>query len=302
MLVIAVSLIAWPCLIFSQEPRSYIEKTVLVTGASTGIGRKIAERLASDGYYVFAGARKDGDIAALSSIKNVQGIRLDVTSAQDIAAAVETVRKTKRGLYAVINNAGVFSVGGVADSSMDEFDLVMAVNVAGPFRITKAFLPMIIADRGRIVTIGSITGFFGCAGANPYCMSKNAMEAFTDGLADEVAPFGVQVSVIEPGQFKSQIWMSAAKRGDVDRKTAEQWTSEQKDPEEVASATALALSEKVPKRRYLVASNQLEAKTVLSGEITRLVQTNEGHAYTYDRQDIVAMLDEALAHSRPRKK
>ena len=128
------------------------------------------------------------------------------------------------------------------------------------------------------------------------------MEAFTDGLAEEVAPFGVQVSVIEPGQFKSQIWMSAAKRGDVDRKTAEHWTSEQKDPEEVVSATALALSEKVPKRRYLVASNQLEAKTVLSGEITRLVQTNEGQAYTYDRQDLVAMLDAALAHSRPRKK
>ena len=302
MIVISVSLIAWPCLSFSQEPRSYLGKVVLVTGASTGIGRKIAERLASDGYYVFAGARKDSDITALSSIKNVQGIRLDVTSAHDIAAAVETVRKAKRGLYAVVNNAGVFSLGGVADSSMDEFDLVMAVNVAGPFRITKAFLPMIIAEKGRIVTIGSIAGFSGCAGANPYCMSKNAMEAFTDGLADEVAPFGVQVSVIEPGQFKSQIWMSAAQRGDVDRKTAEQWTSEQKDPEEVASAAALALSEKVPKRRYLVASNQLEAKAVLSSEITRLVQTNEDQAYTYDRQDIVAMVDEALAHSRPRKK
>ena len=301
-IVIAVSLVVWPCLSFSQEPRSYIGKTVLVTGASTGIGRKIAERLATDGYYVFAGARKDSDIAALSSIKNVQGIRLDVTSVQDITAAVETVRKAKRGLYAVINNAGVFSVGGVANTSMDEFDLVMAVNVAGPFRITKAFLPMIIADKGRIVTIGSVTGFLGCADANAYCMSKNAMEAFTDGLADEVAQFGVQVSVIEPGSFKSQIWMSAAKRGDVDRKTAEQWTSEQKDPEEVASATALALSEKVPKRRYLVASNQLEAKIVLSSEITRLVQSNEGQAYTYDRQDVVAILDEALARSRPRKK
>lgn len=300
-IIIVLSLIAWPCLSFSQEPRSYNGKAVLVTGASAGIGRKISERLAADGYYVFAGARRDSDITALSSIRNVQGIRLDVTNAQDIATAVATVREAKRGLYAVINNAGVFSAGGVADLSMDEFDLVMAVNVAGPFRITKAFLPMIIADKGRIVTIGSIAGFFSNAGSNAYCMSKHAMEAFTDGLAEEVASFGVQVSIVEPGQFKSQILISAAKRGNVDNKTAQQWTSEQKDPEEVASATALALSEKVAKRRYLVASNKLEAKAVLSSEIKRLVESNEGQAYTYDRQDIVAMLDETLAHSRPRK-
>ena len=96
--------------------------------------------------------------------------------------------------------------------------------------------------------------------------------------------------------------MSAAKRGNIGSEAAEKWASEQKDPEEVASATALALSETVPKRRYLVVSNQLEARAVLSNEVTRLVQTNEGQAYTYDRRDIVAMLDEALTHSRPRNK
>ena len=302
MRVIAVLLVALPCLGISQETNSHVGKSVLVTGAGSGIGRTITERLASDGYYVFAGARKDGDVAALSSIKNVQGIRLDVTSAHDIAAAVETVQKAGRGLYAVVNSAGVFSVGGVANSSMDEFDLVMAVNVAGPFRVTKAFLPMIIADRGRIVTIGSITGFFGCADANAYCMSKHAMEAFTDGLAEEVAPFGVQVSVIEPGQFKSQIWMSAAKRGNVDSKAAEQWTSEQKDPQEVAGATASALSEKVPKRRYLVVSNELEAKAVLTSQMTRVVQASESQAYKFSRKEIVAMLDEAFAADSKRRK
>jgi NADP-dependent 3-hydroxy acid dehydrogenase YdfG len=91
----------------SASPAHAQQRAVLVTGASSGIGRKITERLASQGHFVYAGARSAQDIAELSAIRNVQGIRLDVTAPAEITAAVETVRKGGRGLYGVVNNAGI---------------------------------------------------------------------------------------------------------------------------------------------------------------------------------------------------
>src|ERR1700678_1228034 len=95
-------------------------KAVLVTGASTGIGRKITERLAGHGYFVYAGARKDTDLQALAAIKNVQPVRLDVTSPRDIEAAVATITTAGRGLYGLVNNAGVVTIGSVLDTKMEE--------------------------------------------------------------------------------------------------------------------------------------------------------------------------------------
>src|SRR6185312_14072890 len=107
-------------------------KAVLVTGASSGIGRKITERLAADGYFVYATARKDADLEALRAIKNVQPLRLDVTQSADIAAAVESVTKGGRGLYGLVNNAGIATWGTIADMTLEEFDLTMKVNAYGP--------------------------------------------------------------------------------------------------------------------------------------------------------------------------
>src|SRR5262250_1461859 len=134
----------------AQSSEQTVSKAVLVTGASTGIGRKITEHLAADGYFVYAGARKETDLKELGAIKNVQPIRLDVTSTQDIDNAVAAVTKAGRGLYGLVNNAGVGSRGTFADMRTDEFDLIMAVNVYGPYRVTKAFAPLIIAQKGRI--------------------------------------------------------------------------------------------------------------------------------------------------------
>ena len=106
---------------------------VLVTGASTGIGRKLTEHLAGKGYFVYAGARKQADLDALNAIKNVQAIKLDVTRQEDIDAALATITKAGRGLYGLVNNAGIATVGSVADTSMQEFDLLMQVNVYGVF-------------------------------------------------------------------------------------------------------------------------------------------------------------------------
>jgi len=126
------------------------QKAVLVTGASTGIGRKITERLAADGYFVYAGARKDKDLADLNAIKNVQGVRLDVTKPGDIAAAVDTVTKGGRGLYGLVNNAGVAVAGPLMQTEESDVHFLMDINTFGVFRVTRAFMPLIQKEKGRV--------------------------------------------------------------------------------------------------------------------------------------------------------
>jgi len=118
----------------AQSSSSVGQKAILVTGASTGIGRKLTEQLAADGYFIYATARKDADLQALATIKNVQGVRLDVTHPDDITAAVETVTKGGRGLYALVNNAGIGSASPLTETPPEEFASMMAVNVTGPRR------------------------------------------------------------------------------------------------------------------------------------------------------------------------
>jgi NAD(P)-dependent dehydrogenase (short-subunit alcohol dehydrogenase family) len=284
----------------APAPALQPQKAILVTGASTGIGRKITERLAADGYFVYAGARKDADLKALGQIKNVQAVRLDVTKPEEIEAAVATVTQAGRGLFGLVNNAGIAAVGSLADTKLEEFDLVMAVNVAGPYRMTKAFLPLILAQKGRIVTIGSISGILASPDLAAYSMSKHAIEAFTDSLATQMKGTGVQVIVVEPGNYDSQIGVNAAKREGVDNSRADR--SKYKEPDEVAAAVAQALFEPTPKRRYMVVPNQQEAEYTIRKQIEQLAQLNEGQPYAYDRDELVKMLDAALATSRPKPK
>ena len=273
-------------------------KAILVTGASTGIGRKIAEHLAADGYFVYAGARKDEDLKALSALKNVQGIRLDVTRQADIDAAVETVKKGGRGLYGLVNNAGIYSGTDIPQTPPEEFDLVMAVNVSGPWRMTRAFEPLIEASKGRITNIGSISGILAGGGESAYDMSKHAIEGFTDSLAAETAPLGIKVSIVEPGSYNSNILQNAARR--AGSAVAPEDGHQGKDPDEVAAAVEQALSESNPKRRYLVVPERQQADITIETQIQQLVQLNEGQPYTLDRDALVKLLDEALAHSRPK--
>jgi NAD(P)-dependent dehydrogenase (short-subunit alcohol dehydrogenase family) len=277
-----------------------VPKTVLVTGASTGIGRNITEHLAAKGYFVYAGARKQADLDALNAIKNVQAIKLDVTKQEDIDAAVATITKANRGLYALVNNAGVATIGTATETTPEEFDLVMGVNVYGPYRVTRAFAPLIIASKGRITTIGSVAGVLAGRDLTVYSMSKHAIESFGDSLAVQMAPLGVQVSIVEPGSYDSDLGKSVTKRtGKVHRFTDR---SKFKKPDEVAAAVELALFEATPKRRYMVTPDQGEAERTIKKQIEQLVQLNEGQAYTYDRDALVKMLDEAMATARPQTK
>lgn len=281
----------------AAAPSAASQKAVLVTGASTGIGRKITERLAANGYFVYAGARKEADLKALAQIKNVQALRLDVTSLADIDAAVATVAKAGRGLYGLVNNAGIATRGTLADMPPGEFDLTMQVNLYGPYRVSRAFAPMIIAAQGRITTIGSISGIGVTRDLMAYQMSKHAVEAFTDSLAMQMQEQGVIVNVVEPGNYNSEIFRSALRRLNDTRSSGDR--SQYKEPDEVAEAVEKALFDSNPKRRYLVVPNQGEAEWTIRHQIRQLVQLNEDQPYTYDRDGLIKMLDEALAKTRP---
>jgi len=273
-------------------------KAILVTGASSGIGRRITERLAAAGHVVYATARKDADLDALAAIERVRPLRLDVTNPEQIAAAVAEVNRAGRALYGLVNNAGVATMDAIIDSDEDEFELVMAVNLRGVYRVTRAFAPLIIASRGRILTIGSISGILAEPGIGSYSMSKHAVEAFTDVLAGEMRRHGVAVSLIEPGNFSTDILQNVVRRTGPDERLPDQ--SQFADPDAVAAVVQLALFETEPRRRYLVVTDEPEARMTIQKQIELLVQLNEGHAHTYDREELVGMLDRALSTARPR--
>ena len=273
------------------------QKAVLVTGASSGIGRKITERLAADGYFVYAGARKDEDLRELDAIENVDSIRLDVTKPEDIAAAVQAVRGAGRGLHGLVNNAGVAVVGPLTEAKMQDLDWMFDVNVYGPVRVTQAFAPLILESGGRITTISSIAGILSSPTFGAYSMSKHAVEAFGDSLAAELEPRGVRVSLVEPGAFRSEIGRNAAIRMglDPDSKLADR--SMYPEPDAVAEAVVHALFDPKPKRRYMVVATQQEAERTISKAVEELVQLNERQPYSYDRKALVEMLDDALARA-----
>jgi len=289
------------------------QKAVLITGASTGIGRNMAETLAAEGHFVYAGARKQADLDELNAIDNIQAIRLDVTVHEEIDAAVETIRKEGRGLYGLVNNAGVSVSGPLIEIDEDDMQFQMDVNLFGPYRVSKAFAPLIIESHGRITTTGSISGILSGVLYGPYSMSKHAMEAFTDSLAAEMAKFDVQVSVIEPGNYNSAIVSTKLRRMAERDQTADGSLyveeierllerpadrSIYKEPDEVSAALMHAMFDKNPKRRYMVVPNEREAEVTIRQMVTELVQLNERQVYTYDREALIGMLDEALANAR----
>lgn len=316
-ITIAAALLLTALLVLSgtslaRQDVSEEQKAILVTGASTGIGRNIAETLAREGHFVYAGARKQSDIDALSAIENIRGIRLDVTVQEEIDAAVETIEKEGRGLYGLVNNAGVAVLAPLIEVDEDDMQFQMDVNLFGPYRVTKAFAPLIIASKGRITTTGSISGILSGFLVGPYSMSKHAIEAYTDSLAREMQKFDVEVSVVEPGNYNSAIYDSILRRikqrdqtteGSLYKEELDRLLSnassrpKDKEPDEVSSAVLDALFEVNPKRRYMVVPVERQAEITIRKVIEELVQLNERHRYSYDREALIEMLDEALAES-----
>lgn len=287
-------------------------KAVLITGATSGIGRVTAELLASKGYLVFAGARKDADMAELNKIENVVAVRLDVTDQAQVDAAVKTIEREGHGLWGLVNNAGVNVVAPMIVADVADLDFLFQVNVYGVFRVTKAFAPMILESKGRIINISSISGVLSGGGYGMYAASKHAVEAMTDATAAELSKFGVHVAAVNPGNFASEIGLSRCKRL-LDDKKAEGWglfeerrqnmlsgcrdrlktgvAGEGTPPDAVAKTIGQALFEDNPRNRYLIVPKQVEAGWTIGKAIEELLEYNVGHEHSYTRDELVQLMD-----------
>ena len=246
--------------------------SVLVTGASSGIGQAVALYLAETGMKVYAGVRTqaDGELLRSSATGELAPVLLDVTRSSDVEAAVERIR-ADGGLLALVNNAGVYMGGPLELMTDDEIDTTYQVNVVGLLRMTRACLPMLRESAGRIVNISSISGLVALPGASVYAGSKHAVEAVTDSLRVELSPFGIRVIAIEPGSIDTEIWRKALerdeRRSDDEPELRELYRPlirvlEKIDrdprgipPEKVAALVHEALTDDSPRNRYLVGSD-----------------------------------------------
>jgi NAD(P)-dependent dehydrogenase (short-subunit alcohol dehydrogenase family) len=242
--------------------------TVLLSGASSGIGRACAERLARSGWRVLAGARAEQDLESLGAIPGVEPLRLDVLDEGDIAAAAQVAGER---LDAVVNNAGVAVIGPIEALPVDAWRRQLDVNLLGAVALTRAVLPAIIAARGRVVNMSSIGGRSALPLFGPYAASKFALEAMSDSLRREVRTLGVEVVAIEPGVIATPIWGKGAIEADAQlaemtpeqerryamligavRGRAEKAPEEGLEPDAVAAVVEAALTARRPRTRYVV--------------------------------------------------
>jgi NAD(P)-dependent dehydrogenase (short-subunit alcohol dehydrogenase family) len=199
-------------------------------------------------------------------------------------------------------------VGPLIEMPEEDLDFQLDVNLFGPYRVTQAFADLIIEGEGRIMTTGSISGILSGAFLGAYSMSKHGVEAYTDALAAEMSDFGVAVSVVEPGNYKSRIVASMKSRMEDAGYTAENSRymsmmetfagpddrSQHKEPDEVADAGLHFLTSDTPKRRYMVVPNENEARITIRQIMMEMVQLNQDHPYTYNRDELIQMLDELM--------
>lgn len=285
-------------------------RPVLITGSSTGIGRTIVELLSSRGHSVYAGARKAQDLLTLGALPHVTPLRLDVANREEIRLAVECVQQGGKGLYGLVNNAGVVGYGPLAETSVEELQRVYDVNLYGVHRMTQALLPFLIESKGRIVNLSSIAGVLTPKFMASYNISKHALEAYSDNLRDELAQFGVSVSAIEPGTFESLITASSfpflMSPEEVARSRFreeliayyqmlevpdEKFGTKYPPPTRVAEAIFDALFSEHPKPRYLVGSPE-EAKDVVRKILSTLSQVNQNHEHSLSRAELLEIFDE----------
>lgn len=258
----------------------------MITGASTGIGRACALHLDSLGFQVFAGVRKreDGERLAAEASDRLEPLPIDVTDSESIAKAAELVSEATAGagLAGLVNNAGVTVSAPLEFIPLDDFRHQLEVNVVGQIAVTQAFLAMLRTARGRIVMMSSIGGRMSLPLLSPYHASKFALEAIADSLRMELRPWGIAVSIVEPGSIATPIWDKGASSADAVlekmpadarrlygkpveamRRTAKEAGERGLPPESVAKVVAHALTARRPRTRYLV-GRDAKAQLVLS--------------------------------------
>jgi NAD(P)-dependent dehydrogenase (short-subunit alcohol dehydrogenase family) len=182
--------------------------SVLVTGASRGIGKAIAEHLASRGWDVIAGVRSQQDAETVTKLnpQRISSVILDVTSAADIAALTDSLPAR---LDAVVNNAGIAVGGAMETLSPDEWRKQLEINVIGALAVTQAVMPKLRESRGRVVFISSVNGRISMPLIGAYAASKFALEAAADALRMELSPWHIPVVVVQPAQTDTDMWRTA---------------------------------------------------------------------------------------------
>jgi NAD(P)-dependent dehydrogenase (short-subunit alcohol dehydrogenase family) len=249
--------------------------SALVTGASTGIGRATALWLDSRGWRVYAGIRREEDAASLreAGSDRLQPLMLDVTSAEQIDAAARRIAEETAGdgLDGLVNNAGIAVPGPLETLPIDEFRRQIEVSLTAHVAVTQAMLPSIRATRGRIVFITSTGGLMAIKMFGAYHAAKFGLEAVGDVFRQELAPWGIHVSIVEPGPIATPIW----DRGTNEARALIERASEEEralypryiaryrnvakavaargiPPERVAATIEKALTADRPRTRYLV--------------------------------------------------
>jgi NAD(P)-dependent dehydrogenase (short-subunit alcohol dehydrogenase family) len=251
------------------------DRAVVVTGASSGIGEASALQLATLGFDVFAGVRKEADGERLRSESDgkVVPLSIDVTDQDSISAAAGRVTEAvgERGLAGLVNNAGVAISAPLEFIPIKDLRQQLEINLIGQVAVTQAFLGLIRAGRGRIVNVSSIGGRIALPFAGPYAASKFGIEAISDSLRRELRPWGIEVSVIEPGSVATKIWdKGTAKARELSenlpaegmelyggaiakmQRLAAETAARGMPPEEVAKDVIRDLTAPKPKTRYLV--------------------------------------------------
>jgi NAD(P)-dependent dehydrogenase (short-subunit alcohol dehydrogenase family) len=238
------------------------ERAVLVTGASSGIGEACARRLVRAGWRVYAGVRTRG-----AAPEGTTEVLLEVTDTASIEAAAGEIDE----LHGLVNNAGIAIAVPLELLPLDQLRRQLEVNVVGQLAVTRAFLPTLRETRGRIVNVSSISGRSALPFLGAYAASKFALEAISDSLRVELAPFGIRVSVVEPGTIATPIWGKGAALADeilaaspqeqaelyraraaAFRRTAAERARRGASADAVARAVEHALTARRPRARYLV--------------------------------------------------
>jgi NAD(P)-dependent dehydrogenase (short-subunit alcohol dehydrogenase family) len=258
---------------------------IFVTGASTGIGRATVERLAADGYAVVAGVRREADVPSAAT----GHVLIDLAEPESVATAAKDVLELTDGALAgLVNNAGINVNGPFEVLPIEEWRRQFEVNLFGQLTLTRELLPMLLAGRGRIITVGSVGGRFSAPFLGPYSASKFAVRAWMDALRHELAPHGVKAILIEPGAIDTPIWnkgnahadtvlggMSEEQKSRYDgqvagaRKLAALAERNAIPPAKVADVIAKALTTSRPSGRYLVGTDA-KAQALIAVAPTRL--------------------------------
>ena len=290
-------------------------KPILVTGASSGIGKLVTEFLADKGQLVYACARKKSDIEKLNKIENVTSFQLDVTNPLDIQHVATRIKQENKGLYGLVNNAGVADSWPILATSEEMLHRVFNVNVYGPLRITNALISFLIESQGRIVNISSVSGLVTPTFLGTYSMSKHALEAWSNALSQELKNYNVKVSIIEPANYKTNIVNATIPvlierfqqtTNSLFQKDIESILSQEEEvtnkrenllpPDEVAEAVLDALFDEHPKPRYLVIS-QIENELfplILKSKFTEVLQLFRNNNHGFNVKDLRDLLDEVI--------